>query len=149
MHSGLREQQRRHAQHMSEIGTLTHDGFQQRHDSAAPDPSEGNGAPDDGFNSFVAENIALNSRQGRSDADVAAAIYQQWFNSPGHKANMLDERNDGYNVAGVGIFEAPGGKIWGALLLAVDSTLPAGGSATPTPTPKKKCRRHHRPRCRR
>jgi uncharacterized protein YkwD len=151
MHNGLREQQRGHARYMSGISQLTHDGFSQRASSATPDPVETNGAPDDGFTGFNAENIAQNFRNGRTDTDIAEAIYQQWFNSPGHKTNMFDEQNRGYNAAGVGIFEEASGKIWAALLLSVDSTPPGGDtiSPTPTPTPKKNCKRHRRPRCRR
>ena len=95
--------------------------------------------------------MAQNFRNGRSDIGLGDAIYQQWFNSPGHKGNMFDEGGRGYNAAGVGIFEEASGKIWAALLLVVDGTPPGGGSIspTPTPTPKKKCKRHRHRRCRR
>jgi uncharacterized protein YkwD len=151
MHAGLREQQQAHAMRMSEIAALTHDGYAQRAQNATPDPAEADGAPDDGFSGSIAENVAQNNRAGRSDADLAESIYQQWLNSPGHKANMFDESSAGYNAAGVGIFEEAGGKVWAALLLAVDGTAPDGTTITPSPspTPKKKCKRHRQRRCRR
>jgi len=144
MHDGMREKQRGHAQYMSEIAALTHDGYAQRAQTATPDPVETNGAPDDGFTGYIAENVAQNFRNNRSDVDIAAAIYEQWLNSPGHKKNMFDESGAGYNAAGVGIFEEASGKIWAALLLTGDNTPPDGS----VPPKKKKCRRH-RPRCRR
>jgi uncharacterized protein YkwD len=148
MHAGLRVKQQGHAQHMATIDALTHDGFGDRAQTAAPDPIEANGAPDDGYNGSVAENVAQNFRNGASDVDIANAIYQQWFNSPGHKANMFDENGFGYNAAGVGIFEEPDGKIWGALLLIVDGSPPGGGGTIDPPKKKRRCKRHPR-RCRR
>jgi uncharacterized protein YkwD len=127
MHDGLRQVQRTHAADMAASGRLTHDGVEGRFTSATPVPAETNGPVDDGFSCW-GENVAQNNRQGRTDEQVAAAIYEQWFNSPGHKSNMLDETGFGFNVAGVGIYEGSDGRIWAALLLAKDATPPTGST---------------------
>lgn len=146
MHEGLRNEQRGHAQHMAEIGRLTHDGFGDRARRATPDPVESNGAPDDGFSGTVAENVAFHHRNGQSDTDIAQTLYELWLNSPGHRSAMFDEDNAGFNVAGLGVFEDGGGRVWAALLLTIDRTPPGGG--TSEPPKKRRCKRNPR-RCRR
>lgn len=51
------------------------------------------------------ENIALRT----NGADAINGLFQQWMNSPGHRANIL---GDGYTHIGVG-FAENGGTIWG------------------------------------
>lgn len=127
VHSGLRAKQRVHAQNMSASGALTHDGAATRRATAAPDPAEANGAPDDGFSGWC-ENIAYRTRSGQSDAQVAAGLYGQWFNSTsGHKECMLDT-NRAHNVAGLGVFEGSDGRIWAALMLEQDASKPSSGT---------------------
>lgn len=57
---------------------------------------------------FSAENVAMNFCNGSEEA-VAASFAQQWWDSPGHRANMLG----GHAAIGVGIVETTGGACYG------------------------------------
>ncbi|NCE65070.1 hypothetical protein D1159_10910, partial [Pseudoflavonifractor sp. 524-17] len=71
------------------------------------------------------ENIAAGS-------STAAGTMNQWMNSPGHKANIL---NKNFTHIGVGYVKAPGGygHYWVQMFLGSNS-LPSGGQ-NPAPTP--------------
>ena len=45
----------------------------------------------------------------------ATAMAQQWYDSPGHRTNML---NNAYTIAGMGIVIDGTGKIWACQIFA-------------------------------
>lgn len=82
------------------------------------------------FNTWIGENIAAGN-------ETAANTYQQWLNSPGHNANML---NGHYTVIGIGRAynaSAPYGWYWTTEFGGYDDgyTPPPSATATPTPAP--------------
>jgi hypothetical protein len=140
LHAGLRTAARNWSANMGANNNLTHGNTASRINSAAPDPAEANGAPDDGFAGWC-ENIAFNQVPGSaSDSEVAQMFYNQWFSSTqGHKECMLSlsPRNFGQNVAGIGIFrDTADNRWWATLKVAKDNTPPQSwlrneqGSAT-------------------
>jgi len=124
LHHGLLDEAWQHSQYMSQTGSLNHDNADERAMSAAPDPAEGNGAPDDGFpQAGWCENATyVVPAQG----DPATAIYNNWKNSPPHAACM---NNTGKNVGAVGVYW-DGSTYWATFVAEVDSTPPGGGSST-------------------
>src|SRR5438874_11984332 len=129
LHHGLLQDAESHSQYMAQSGNLNHDDAQERVNNAPPDPAEGNGAPDDGFNLYAwCENATyVTPAQG----DPATAIYNNWKNSPPHNACM---NNSGKNVGAVGIYW-DGSTYWATFVAEVDSTPPGGGSGTPKSSP--------------
>lgn len=130
LHAGLRDQARSHSADMSARRRLTHDGFVERLERAAPDPFERNGPSDDGIWPHVAgcENVAYRFRAGRTDeTDVAVAqgIFEQWWGSPPHRDCLLDVWGWGLNAAGIGLHRDAGGVWWATLEVARDGTSPA------------------------
>ncbi|HVL82214.1 MAG TPA: CAP domain-containing protein, partial [Actinomycetota bacterium] len=110
MHAGLRTKAREHSAYMIGRGGLSHDGFSTRVTSAAPDPYESNGPPDDGFRSlysgatYACENVAYMGGGSPTDDQIAQTFYDLWYRSTsGHKECMLDLHSNGYTVAGVGV----------------------------------------------
>jgi uncharacterized protein YkwD len=58
--------------------------------------------------------VAENVLQANIPCD-ASYMANMWFNSPGHKTNML---NAAYNISGMGIVIDANGKIWACQLFA-------------------------------
>lgn len=142
MHDGLRTAGRQHSVDMSAVGGLNHDNFSPRVKGSTPDPAEANGAADDGFGpngGFTGcENVAYyQPGSSATDAQIAAKLYDLWFNSQGHHDCMFDVWNYKLNVAGVGIYlDAAIGRWYATLEVVKDATVPAvTPSPTPTPTP--------------
>jgi uncharacterized protein YkwD len=82
------------------------------------------------YNTWIGENIAAGN-------ETAANTYQQWLNSPGHNANML---NSYYTVIGIGRaynVNAPYDWYWTTEFGGYDDgyTPPPSATATPTPAP--------------
>lgn len=141
MHSGLRQKARVHSQNMSNRGSLTHDGFSTRINTANPDPYESNGAPDDGFNGSACENVAMYGPGTTVTTEqVAQKFYSLWYNSTGHRNCMFDSYGYRLNAAGLGVYVA-NGRWWATFESARDNTPPTGttppptSSPAPTPTP--------------
>ncbi len=122
LHRGLLDEAWGHSQYMSQSGSLNHDNADERAMSAAPDPAEGNGAPDDGFPQAAwCENATyVTPAQG----DPATAIYNNWKKSPPHAACM---NNSGKNVGAVGVYW-DGSTYWATFVAEVDNTPPGGGT---------------------
>jgi uncharacterized protein YkwD len=129
MHSGLVGAARSHSQRMAASGSLSHAGARSRVTGAAPDPSESNGAPDDGFTGTWCENIAYVS--GGSAGDVASRIYSGWRGSSTHLHCMTDP---GMSAVGMGVhFD---GETWWATMDAFgDKTLPGDRAASEPAVP--------------
>ncbi len=92
---------RQHAQYMANAGTLSHDNFNARADSIR--------ASIPGMNA-CAENVLYNFTPCN-----ATAMAQQWYDSPGHRTNML---NPAYTISGMGIVIDSSGKIWACQIFA-------------------------------
>jgi uncharacterized protein YkwD len=92
---------RQHAQYMATAGTLSHDNFDARANAIRANVP--------GMNA-CAENVLYNFTPCN-----ASAMAQQWFDSPGHRTNML---NEAYTIAGMGIVVDSGGKIWACQIFA-------------------------------
>jgi hypothetical protein len=124
LHHGLLQDAESHSAHMARQGNLDHDDAQQRVEDAPPDPPEGNGAPDDGFDPYGwCENATyVVPAQG----DPATAIYNNWKNSPPHNACMNDT---GKNVGAVGVYW-DGSTYWATFVAEIDGTPPGGASST-------------------
>jgi hypothetical protein len=132
-HAGLVEVSRSHSREMAARKELSHDGADDRPESALPDPAETNGSPDDGHAppSVSCENVAY---VFPADKDPASEIYRLWLESPSHKACM--DRTD-TNVAGVGV-HYDGERWWATFVAMTDRTPPSGkAAATPYDEPKK------------
>jgi uncharacterized protein YkwD len=135
MHGGLRVAARNHSANMSARNSMDHSGYPGRISTAAPDPAESNGAPDDGFNGYSCENVAWYQPGTTATTEqLAQKFYSLWYNSSPHRNCMFDATNTGFNVAGVGIYSA-NGKWWATFDSAIDRTPPTGSSTTPPPTP--------------
>jgi uncharacterized protein YkwD len=131
-HGGLRGAARSHSADMSARDTMDHSGYPGRINTAAPDPYESNGPPDDGFNGASCENVAWYQPGGTATTEqVAQTFYSLWYNSPEHYQCMFDTYGWNLNVAGVGIYYAAG-KWWATFDSAFDRTPP---TASPPPTP--------------
>ncbi len=121
VHSGLLNAARSHSMQMASRG-LNHDGADERVNSAAPDPAEGNGAPDDGFPvASWCENVTYVNYG--SEGDAASNIFKQWRNSGAHNACMT---NANKNVGAVGVYW-DGSTWWATFIAEVDRTPPGGG----------------------
>jgi len=92
---------RQHAQYTATQGVLSHDNFSARCSAIM--------ASIPGMHS-CAENVLQNNLP--CDANAMA---QQWYNSPGHKLNLL---NPAYTLSGMGIVIDGGGKIWACQIFA-------------------------------
>lgn len=92
---------RQHAQYMADHNALSHDDFLTRVNSIRANIPGTNPC---------AENV-LQSNIPCDANDMA----DMWFNSPGHKANML---NAAYTLSGMGIVIDAGGKIWACQMFA-------------------------------
>ncbi len=92
---------RQHAQYMADHNVLSHDNFITRVNSIRANIPGTNPC---------AENV-LQSNIPCDANDMA----NMWFNSPGHKANML---NAAYTLSGMGIAIDAGGKIWACQMFA-------------------------------
>ncbi len=128
MHAGLRSKARGHSAYQASINALTHDGLDDRINTATPDPAEANGPPDDGFVAGQrCENVAyyFPGSAGATPDQVAQWFYDAWFNSSGHRNCMFDVWNIGLNAAGVGIHFASNGYYWATLESQLDNTPPA------------------------
>ncbi len=92
---------RQHAQYMAAAGALSHDNFDSRSAQITANVP--------GMMS-TAENVLDNF----APCD-AAAMAQQWYDSSGHRTNML---NPAYTTAGMGIYIDGTGKIWACQIFA-------------------------------
>jgi uncharacterized protein YkwD len=92
---------RQHCQYMMGKATLSHDNVQTRYDGIYK-------------NVAGTKTVAENVLQANSPCD-ANYMAQMWFNSPGHKTNML---NSAYTKAGMGIVVGSDGRIWACQLFA-------------------------------
>ena len=86
---------RQHAQYMANNGAISHDNATSRFNSII--------ATIPGINEF-GENVL----QGLSPCN-ATALAQLWWNSPGHKANILEAK---FTISGMGLVIDNSGKIW-------------------------------------
>lgn len=131
MHAGLRTAARGHSSYQASIRRLTHDGLAGRISSAAPDPYESNGAPDDGFRSYC-ENVAYfyPGSAGATDEQVAQKLYNLWYNSAGHRNCMFDSYGYSLNVAGLGVHLDSQGYWWATFESVRDLTPPSAGTWT-------------------
>jgi len=92
---------RQHAQYMANQNALSHDNADSRYTAIyANVPGM----------KRCAENV-LQNNMPLNASDMAT----QWFNSPGHKINML---NGGYTQSGMGIAIDANGKIWACQMFA-------------------------------
>jgi len=129
-HSGLRIVGREHSREMASDGGLNHNGAADRINRADPDPTESNGAPDDGFTGTWCENVAF--VRGAPDSEVPERMYNAWRDSPSHERCM---NNGEMTVAGVGMYyDSSTGRWWATYESAVDNTLPGTTPQTPEPT---------------
>ena len=134
MHGGLRVAARNHSADMSARNSMDHNGYPGRISTAAPDPAESNGSPDDGFNGSSCENVAWYQPGSTATTEqISQKFYELWYNSSPHRNCMFDASNYGLNAAGVGIYYA-NGKWWATFDSALDRTPPSGTTATPAPT---------------
>jgi uncharacterized protein YkwD len=137
MHAGLRLAAQQHSADMSARNSMDHNGFPGRINTANPDPAQGSGPPDKGFNGSACENVAWYQPGGSAtNAQIAQKFYDLWFNSPPHHDCMFDAYGYRLNVAGTGIYyNSAQGKWWATFDSAFDSTPPTGPAPTPAPTP--------------
>lgn len=125
---------------MAGKGALQHAGASSAIANAPPDPSESNGAPDDGYTGTWCENLAFASGSS-GGAGVPATVYGGWQDSSTHNACM---KHTDMNSAGVGMHfdqdPCPGanssGCWWAVLGLSRDRTPPGGAPAAKPSTPK-------------
>ena len=81
---------------------------------------------------LAGENIGTVTWPGASEADATNWVFQQFMNSPGHRANILGAA---WDVVAVGAYKAAGDVfMWTALF--VQSCGSSAPKATPSPTPK-------------
>lgn len=132
MHAGLRAAARRHSSDMAASRSLSHDGFEKRIETSAPDPFEP-AAPDDGFDvPWIAacENALYTYRSGtdsRTDDELARDIANLWLNSPPHRDCVFDVWGAGLNAAGLGVYRDASGAWWATLEFVRDGSPPGGG----------------------
>ena len=93
---------RQHAQYMASKGTVSHDNFIPTRSNAVMSNVAGMHT--------TGENVL----QGNSPCN-ASSLAQLWWNSPGHKANILGSQ---FTVAGMGVFIDASGKIWACQIFA-------------------------------
>jgi hypothetical protein len=125
---------------MASKRALQHAGASSAIANAPPDPSESNGAPDDGYTGTWCENLAFASGSS-SGAGVTATVYSGWQDSSSHNACM---KHSDMNSAGVGMQfnqnPCPGansqGCWWVVLDLSRDRTPPGSAPAAKASTPK-------------
>jgi uncharacterized protein YkwD len=130
VHWGLLAAARSHSADMSREGGLSHEGADERVNSAPPDPGEFNGAPDDGFGIAAwCENVTYTIVAGTEEA--AQRIFDQWHRGGAHTRCMLDMSR---NVGAVGVYY-DGQNWWATFIAEVDST-PPGGAPPATAKPK-------------
>jgi uncharacterized protein YkwD len=129
VHWGLLAAARSHSADMARQGGLSHEGADERVNSAPPDPGEFNGAPDDGFGVAAwCENVTYTV--GTSEDEAPQRIFDQWHRGGAHQRCMLDASR---NVGAVGV-SYDGESWWATFIAEVDST-PPGAPATPKPKP--------------
>lgn len=129
VHWGLLSAARKHSADMSREGRMSHEGADERVNSAPPDPGEFNGAPDDGFGVAAwCENVTYTIVPGAEAA--ARRIFDQWHRGGAHERCMMDTSR---NVGAVGVYYD--GQNWWATFIAEKDSTPPGG-APPTAKPK-------------
>lgn len=67
-----------------------------------------------GFISGLAENVGVISNSGNNARAIAKEFVRLWAGSPRHRQNMLGD----YNITGVGVVQARGGKIYATQMFA-------------------------------
>jgi uncharacterized protein YkwD len=126
VHSGLLVAARAHSWDMSREGGLSHEGADERVNTAPPDPAEGNGAPDDGFPiASWCENVTYTSI-ANSESEAAKQLFQQWNKGGAHHRCMMETER---NVGAVGVYY-DGESYWATFIAEIDTT-PPGGSPPP------------------
>jgi uncharacterized protein YkwD len=86
----------------AQSGSISHNGF--------PSARQGVYRNEFGVNLFLtAENVAYNYCGSRDEEGAASAFIDQWWNSAGHRANMLG----GHRGIGVGVFIDSSGRCYG------------------------------------
>ena len=145
VHYGLLSAARNHSADMAREGGLSHEGADERVNSAPPDPGEFNGAPDDGFGVAAwCENVTYTV--GTSEAEAPQRIFDQWNRGGAHQRCMMDTSR---NVGAVGVYYD--GQSWWATFIAEEDATPPGGRR-PRRSPNRPCpptSRRHRVRRRR
>jgi uncharacterized protein YkwD len=130
VHYGLLAAARGHSQRMAREGGLSHEGADERVNSAPPDPGEFNGAPDDGFGVAAwCENVTYTV--GTSQDEAPQRIFDQWNRGGAHHRCMMDTSR---NVGAVGVYY-DGQSWWATFIAEVDSTPPGGAAPTAKPRP--------------
>ncbi len=125
-HSGVHSVAWQHSADMSSAGGLNHDNADARISNAAPDPAEGNGAPDDGYGHDWCENVTYVNFG--TEAEAAGRIYEAWRRSGAHQRCMQDTT---LNTGAVGIYYD--GTTWWATFIAYIDHTPPGTADTTTP----------------
>ena len=92
---------RQHAQYMANQNALSHDNFDARSTSIRANVPGTNPCAEN----VLQANMPCN----------ASYMANMWFNSPGHKTNML---NAAYTLSGMGIVVDANGKIWACQIFA-------------------------------
>lgn len=135
-HAGLNAQARGHARAMAQADALGHSGAAGRIASAAPDPAEPNGAPDDGFTLHDwCENVGY--VENASEAEIPEHFYRTWVESASHADCMFDAPGRGITVGGVGLYKDANGRWWATFTAVDDSTRPGRAQRrAPDPTPQ-------------
>ena len=129
VHYGLLSAARNHSADMAREGGLSHEGADERVNSAPPDPGEFNGAPDDGFGVAAwCENVTYTV--GTSESEAPQRIFDQWNRGGAHQRCMMDTTR---NVGAVGVYYD--GQSWWATFIAEKDATPPGAPATPKPKP--------------
>lgn len=129
MHTGLVGAARAHSRDMANSGSLSHGGARARVAGATPDPSEANGAPDDGFTGTWCENIAYVN--GGTAGEVASRVYSGWKSSATHLHCMT---NPGITAVGMGAYFD--GETWWVTMEAFGDRTPPSRASTTNPSPE-------------
>jgi hypothetical protein len=128
MHAGLRAAARAHSASMASAGALSHKGAHSRIYSAAADPAEPGGGPDNGFTGTWCEVVSWEDVS--ADENVPRRFYDDWIKSTEDSSCMS---NRAITVAGVGAYERAG-RWWVTLEMVEDKTPPLEGAVPAAPT---------------
>lgn len=120
----LADQVRAHALDMALTDSLNHDGFTDRVRNAG---FAGRGA---------CENAAMRYVPWETEDQVAQNLYQQWVDSPPHRACMFDEERPS-NVIGVGVAADAAGAFWSTTMQSTASSSPSVSGSTAAPVLRK------------
>ena len=120
VHWGLLAAARNHSQNMAREGGLSHEGADERVNSAPPDPGEFNGAPDDGFAVAAwCENVTYTVINGRI---FDAATMAELGNHPRPPAPLWWQIDAAARPEGALALPASGSSVFGAEALGPESS---------------------------